>query len=427
MKLNYIGRKTIGRYGCYGCHDIPNFETARPIGTTLQDWGRKDTSRLAPEHIEEYLEEHKEANGISMHERIVAAMKAARAGGTETGEFKGDEQKTEMRAAYYYNDLLHHGRAGFLWQKLRDPRSYDYLKTETKGYDERLRMPKFPFNEEDIEAIETFVLGLVADPPAKEYLYRPEGAAKARIEGERMLDRYNCGGCHMLQLPEIKYAVDPKELAATQITPSDHPAGIELLAQAQAARKRRNGPHAKGEDRSGREGTAGDRLPRPDLQPARSGRRSGRTRIHLRLVGHSRRRRQEDPAAGANARLRVAARARRDGQRRLQHAAARRHVCRVAGGIVDQAGAGPLDGLADVAAPPVQGGDQGPDAVALPVPPRPVSPAAHDRAADAPVQYEPGRGANAGELFRGGGRTSRSRTNAIPSGSRPICRRRISN
>ena len=59
MRLNYVGRRTISRYGCYGCHDIPNFETARPIGTTLQDWGRKDTSRLAPEHIDEYLEEHR--------------------------------------------------------------------------------------------------------------------------------------------------------------------------------------------------------------------------------------------------------------------------------------------------------------------------------------------------------------------------------
>ncbi len=49
------------RYGCYGCHDIPNFETARPIGTTLQDWGRKDTSRLAPEHIDEYLESKRRA------------------------------------------------------------------------------------------------------------------------------------------------------------------------------------------------------------------------------------------------------------------------------------------------------------------------------------------------------------------------------
>ncbi|HQZ63560.1 MAG TPA: c-type cytochrome, partial [Planctomycetaceae bacterium] len=44
-KLQYVGRKTIGRYGCYACHDMPGFETARPIGVALQDWGRKDTSK----------------------------------------------------------------------------------------------------------------------------------------------------------------------------------------------------------------------------------------------------------------------------------------------------------------------------------------------------------------------------------------------
>jgi cytochrome c2 len=241
MRLNYVGRRTISRYGCYGCHDIPNFDTARPIGTTLQDWGRKDTSRLAPEHIEEYLQEHKEANGMTMHQRVVEAMKAARAGGTATGEFKGDEQQRAMRSAYFYNDLIHHGRAGFLWQKLRDPRSYDYLKTDTKGYDERLRMPKFPFNEEDIEAIATFVLGLVADPPGKDYVYHPDGPAKARIEGERMIDRYNCVGCHMLQLPEIQYAVDPKELAATATAPSDHPAGVDLLLKLKPPEKGETG------------------------------------------------------------------------------------------------------------------------------------------------------------------------------------------
>lgn len=241
MKLNYVGRRTISRYGCYGCHDIPNFDTARPIGTTLQDWGRKDTSRLAPEHIDEFLEKKGEPDGKSTHEFVIEAMKAAQAGGTATGEFKGNEQEVAMRKAYFYNDLTHHGRAGFFWQKLRDPRSYDYLKTETKGYDERLRMPKFPFNEEEIEAIATFVLGLVADPPGKDYIYRPDGPAKARIEGERLIDRYNCTGCHILQLPEIQYAVDPKELAATPITPSDHPAGIELLMKLKPPEKGETG------------------------------------------------------------------------------------------------------------------------------------------------------------------------------------------
>src|SRR3990172_9182413 len=37
MKLNYVGRRTISRYGCYGCHDIPRFEQGRAIGTALQD------------------------------------------------------------------------------------------------------------------------------------------------------------------------------------------------------------------------------------------------------------------------------------------------------------------------------------------------------------------------------------------------------
>src|SRR5258708_1382855 len=30
--LRYIGRRSLSRYGCYGCHDIPGFEKARPIG-----------------------------------------------------------------------------------------------------------------------------------------------------------------------------------------------------------------------------------------------------------------------------------------------------------------------------------------------------------------------------------------------------------
>ena len=54
-QLTYIGRKTIGKYGCYACHDIPGFEDAKPIGTAIADWGRKESSKLAFEHITEYL------------------------------------------------------------------------------------------------------------------------------------------------------------------------------------------------------------------------------------------------------------------------------------------------------------------------------------------------------------------------------------
>ncbi|MGH7202022.1 MAG: hypothetical protein ACREJB_15570, partial [Planctomycetaceae bacterium] len=207
-----VGRRTISRYGCYACHDVPGFEEARPIGTALQDWGRKDKSRLAFEHIAEFLHHHGEPDGSSTRDRVVTAMEKAR-----SEEFSSEEIRAqELSAAYFYEDLLHHGRAGFLWQKLRQPRSYDYLKTETKRYDERLRMPKFTFstdpkeNEAAIEAIATFVLGLVAEPPAAEYIYNPTPEERDRLAGEELLDKYNCTACHIVDLPRTTFSPNPQ-------------------------------------------------------------------------------------------------------------------------------------------------------------------------------------------------------------------------
>jgi mono/diheme cytochrome c family protein len=205
--LRYIGRRTISRYGCFGCHEIPGFEKARPIGTALQDWGRKDPSKLALEHIEEYLHHHGEKDGSSTMDRVAKAVEDG-----VNGRFPSAETADqELSAAYYVDQINHHGRGGFLWQKLREPRSYDYKKVETKGFDERLKMPRFPFSEADIEAVATFVLGLTAEPPAREFVYQPKGAAKARIEGEKLITKFNCSGCHMLELPEITYAANVGE------------------------------------------------------------------------------------------------------------------------------------------------------------------------------------------------------------------------
>ena len=219
MKLTYVGRRTVSRYGCYGCHDIPGFETARPIGTKLEDWGRKDRTKLASEHIEEFLLHHGEADNSSTRKRVDKEMARARAHSLGTQKFENrDIEEDETRAAFFYSSLLHHGREGFLWQKLRDPRSYDYKKTETKGYDERLRMPKFTFaqdpmeNEKAIEAIATFILGLVAEPPPVKYVYQPDTWVADRIEGERLLQKFNCVGCHMVELPEIAFRTKPSAL-----------------------------------------------------------------------------------------------------------------------------------------------------------------------------------------------------------------------
>ena len=223
QKMIYIGRRTIARYGCFGCHDIPGFEEAGPIGVALQDWGRKDTAKLAPEHIEEYLHHHGEVDGSSTLKRVGDAL--------DRQQHDGNAAPADLSAAYFIDSLMHHGRAGFLWQKLRDPRSYDFKKTETKGWDERLRMPKFPFTEQQIESVATFVVGLVADPPAPAFQYKATGAKAARLEGERVLNKYNCGGCHILELPELKFAVAPDEFYAPGMGPKNYASALGLLTK----------------------------------------------------------------------------------------------------------------------------------------------------------------------------------------------------
>lgn len=225
MLLNYVGRRAVSRYGCYGCHDINGYGSGRPIGTGLADWGRKDTGRLALEHIAEFLHHHGEADGSSTSKYIADAMKNAASDSFDSPEAK----ENGLRRAFFYESLEHHGRPGFIFQKLRDPRSYDYKKVETKKYNERLVMPKFPFTDDQIEAVATFVLGLVSDPPASKYLYKPDQRLTDRNQGEILLRKYNCVSCHMTDLHKFEYGVEEGELAASELAPTEHPEGMDAL------------------------------------------------------------------------------------------------------------------------------------------------------------------------------------------------------
>jgi mono/diheme cytochrome c family protein/cytochrome c1 len=196
-KLLYVGSKALRKYGCSGCHDIPGFEDAKPIGTGLADWGRKSADKLAFEQIAQYLHSH------AGHD-------------ADHGDFTKSADQNE---AYFKQRLQHHDRQGFLWQKLHEPRSYDYAKTANKGFNERLRMPKFNLSEEQIESVMTFVLGLVSEPPAQQYLYKPSGNRAAIVEGERLIEKYNCTGCHVLRNDRWDVALNAGELGEPSETP----------------------------------------------------------------------------------------------------------------------------------------------------------------------------------------------------------------
>lgn len=78
--LWYVGKRAVGRQGCYGCHDAPGFETAKPIGTGLADWGKKDHDKLAFEDGEAWAKEHltfpaTRTTRKQVEERVVALWK----------------------------------------------------------------------------------------------------------------------------------------------------------------------------------------------------------------------------------------------------------------------------------------------------------------------------------------------------------------
>ncbi len=182
QKLRYVGAKSVGKYGCYACHDIPGFEGAKPIGTALSDWGRKDPAKLAFEHIDHYV-----GHGHAAH------------GGDHGAEASSESSHVSPEDnAYYAHELHDHTRIGFIYQKLKEPRSFDFDKIKNKPYNDRLRMPQFPLDHDQREQVITFVLGLVASPPAEEFVYAPSPRQEAINQGRVVLDQFNCAGCHEL-------------------------------------------------------------------------------------------------------------------------------------------------------------------------------------------------------------------------------------
>lgn len=223
--LSYVGKKTLGKLACYSCHDIPGFEDAKPAGAALADWGRKDPSRIAFEQVSQFVmhqlsDEHGHGGG---HADPHAHGEKQKHG--EQSPFasdlayvvRGDEAHVDPTSldpdtGYFLEKLLGHEREGFLWQKLRAPRSYDYKKAENKTYNERYRMPQFPFNDEQREAVMTFVLGLVAEPPAPQFVHHPPPREQARLDGLVVAEQFNCKGCHILEMDRWDLAFRPGAL-----------------------------------------------------------------------------------------------------------------------------------------------------------------------------------------------------------------------
>ncbi len=141
QKNLYAGEKLIGRYGCYGCHNVPGFEKAQPIGTELTEAGSKLISQLDFGFLD-----------------------------------------------------IEHERAAWYEQKLRDPRIFD--KDRVKRPDELLKMPNFGLSDKDVNSIVMVLTSMVKDKVPLEMKERPDPDI---IEGRMLVAEKNCKGCHIIE------------------------------------------------------------------------------------------------------------------------------------------------------------------------------------------------------------------------------------
>jgi cytochrome c2 len=141
QKNLYVGERLISRYGCFGCHNIPKFENAQPIGTELTEAGSKILSQF------------------------------------DFGFLP-----------------IEHSRHDWYEQKLKDPRIFDVGRV--KRPEELLKMPNFRFSDTDVEAIAGVLVSMVKDPVPLEMRDKTTADIAA---GRQLIAEKNCRGCHIIE------------------------------------------------------------------------------------------------------------------------------------------------------------------------------------------------------------------------------------
>jgi mono/diheme cytochrome c family protein len=141
-----LGRRVIGRYGCFSCHDIKGFEDTQAIGTELSEAGSKLVSRL---------------------------------------DFA------------FQKELPHTSKLAWYRAKLHDPRIFD--EGRVLRPEEKLRMPNFDFADEEIERLLTALMSFQRDIQPSQAMPARTARRDFLVQGRNLVHRRNCVGCHNIE------------------------------------------------------------------------------------------------------------------------------------------------------------------------------------------------------------------------------------
>jgi mono/diheme cytochrome c family protein len=208
-RLVFLGQKMIANYGCMSCHAINGMETQSSPCTNLSDWGQKAVSKLDFGYLDHHkLQSLPPASKLPM----VNALSAEAANlGHEPLAGKSVSQPVQVG----WPEVGHH-RNDWIAQKLKNPRVYDRGKAllepgpDSPGspYD-KLKMPAFYLNEEQVHAIVTFVIsnrysvvgaGRIERLVSDRLINRATNEQAITIaRGRELVERYNCVACHQVE------------------------------------------------------------------------------------------------------------------------------------------------------------------------------------------------------------------------------------
>lgn len=144
FKTMDLGKRSIGKYGCYSCHNIEGFDGIPPIGTELTKEGSKPITQF----------------------------------------FFGLQHQVPLK------------RDAWITAHLQNPRRWDI--GIDKAFRDKLRMPNFYLSESEATKITTAILGQVADVVPMSGVKRYTAGEAIYNDGMKVVNKFNCVGCHQV-------------------------------------------------------------------------------------------------------------------------------------------------------------------------------------------------------------------------------------
>jgi mono/diheme cytochrome c family protein len=148
------GEALVRKYGCAGCHNIPGMEQESRIGVELSTFGQKPLEEL-------FFGNHPDTPDVAN---------------------ANDPKSTFIPHTWY----------DWAYNKVKTPRTYETERIEQL-------MPQFSLDDEDIRSVLVFLKSRTDHKTPNSYKPTDSAREQKLVAGRRIVERYNCIGCHVIE------------------------------------------------------------------------------------------------------------------------------------------------------------------------------------------------------------------------------------